>query len=82
MSALYWQGFDCTPESRNIEHADTAHRHHANEYAACVEYVDLLWRSHCGSQGDCVRPSACEWHHGSRYWCVRGPGGLLRGVRL
>lgn len=81
MSALYWTEHDCTAESRVIEHETTVHHHHANERAACLDYLGYQPRSHCGSSGGCAAPDACEWHHGSRYWCIRGPGGLLRGVK-
>lgn len=69
MTALYWQDFDCTPTSRAIEHESTIHLHHDTERAACAEFVAF------------IAISVAEWHAGRRYYCIRGPGGLVRGVR-
>ena len=68
MSALYWQEFDCTVASRAIEHESTIHVHHDSERAACVSFLDFIARSRA------------EWEAGRRYWCIRGPGGIVRGV--
>lgn len=69
MSAMYWPDFDCNSASRAIEHADVIHLHHANERAACLEFLRF------------IAASVAEWHAGRRYYCIRGPGGLVRGVR-
>ena len=69
MTALYWLDFDCTAESRLIEHIDTIHVHCRTEAEACTEYVRLLACSHA------------DWYAGRRYICLRGPGGLVRGVK-
>lgn len=70
MSAMYYTDFDCTPASRAIAHADTVHMHYASEHHACLEF--LSWLSMSKALHDA----------GKRYYCIRGPGGLVRGVKL
>lgn len=68
MTALYYPDFDCTPASRAIEHASTVHDHHATERAAIQAYRAWLAIS-------------CEQTaRGERYCCIRGPGGIVRGI--
>lgn len=69
MTALYWPDLDCTAESRAIAHRDTVHDHHATERAACEAW--LAW----------MAISEARWYAGDRYRCIRGPGGIMRGVR-
>ena len=71
MTAVYWppDEYDCTPQSRAIEHPSTVHSHHDSERAACEA---LLW----------LLDNYNALHErGERYHCVRGPGGLLRDVK-
>lgn len=71
MTAIYWppDEYDCTSASRATEHPSTKHLHFDDELEACAALVDL----------DRNFPQLYE--RGERYHCVRGPGGLLRGVR-
>lgn len=69
MTALYWPDLDCTPESRLIADPRTVHDHHATERPACEAF--LAWMAIAEER----------WHAGDRYRCIRGPGGLVRGVR-
>lgn len=68
MSALYWSDFDCTSESRKIEYPSTVHAHHADERQACLAFLQL------------ADEYSVLHERGERYHCVRGPGGLVRGV--
>lgn len=68
MSAVYWPDFDCTPASRRIEHADVIHEHHDTDAAACLAFLAFM------------AISLDEYRQGRRYRCIRGPGGLVRGV--
>lgn len=72
MSALYWADFDCTETSRQIAHPSTVHVHTGDEQAACRAFlkVEAEW------------PDLTDEQRGGRYRCVRGPGGLVRGVIL
>lgn len=68
MTALYYADLDCTPASRAIAHPDTVHKHFTSEREACLEFID-----HLGKSFD-------RWDAGDRYRCIRGPGGIVRGV--
>lgn len=68
MTALYWQDFDCTSETRAIEHESTIHQHYTSERQACEAFVRF------------IAISVNEWLADRRYYCIRGPGGLIRGV--
>jgi hypothetical protein len=69
MSALYWPDFDCTPASRRMQRSDTVHVHTTDEQVACRAFLGLV------DEWPAFRDSGTE-----RYRCVRGPGGLVRGV--
>lgn len=70
MSALYWADFDCTDESRRMQHASTVHVHTNDEQAACRAFLGLV------DEWPTFRDAGA-----ARYRCVRGPRGLVRGVR-
>lgn len=70
VSALYWPDFDCTPDSRRIAHTSTVHAHHDDELSACLAFLRL------------ASEYSVLHERGERYHCVRGPGGLVRGVIL
>lgn len=69
MTTLYWPDFDCTAASRAIEHESTVHEHYDSHQAAA--------RGWLADQEVAV----ADWHAGRRYKCIRGPGGIVRGVR-
>lgn len=73
MSALYWPDLDCDALSRSIEHEATVHEHFGNELAACEAFLGYRGATpaHLG-----VPPLPM------RFRCIRGPGGLVRGVRF
>lgn len=75
MTALYWPDLDCTPGSRAIAHADTVHDHHATERAACLDFLEYIGT--CTEQLRTMGRTDPALH----YRCIRGPGGLVRGVR-
>lgn len=75
VTALYWPDFDCTPESRAIEHGTVVHRHHTTERAACLDWLDYIGT--CTAQLQERGRTDPTLH----YRCIRGPGGLVRGVR-
>jgi hypothetical protein len=68
VTALYYPDTDCTWTSRAIEHLSTVHDHHDTERAVVAAY--RAWLAVSGDQ----------WEQGNRYRCIRGPGGLVRGV--
>jgi hypothetical protein len=70
MSALYWADFDCTEESRAIQHPSTVHVHTNDEQEACRAYLNVEFEWPAYRDGGVAR-----------YRCVRGPKGLVRGVR-
>lgn len=68
MKILYWEGFDCTEESRYISHPSTIHFHSDNEQELYEAFIK----------------NEQEWAYYrdngiARYRCVKGPGGLVRG---
>jgi hypothetical protein len=74
VSALYWQDLDCTAESRAIECDRVIHRHHATERDACLDF--LAYIETCNAQLQERGRTDPALH----YRCIRGPGGILRGV--
>lgn len=69
MTALYWEDFDCTPGSRGIEHGSTVHMHFDDERTACLQFIQF------------IGISVVEWVAERRYYCIRGPRGLVRGIK-
>jgi hypothetical protein len=71
VTALYWplDEYDCTPATRAIEHPSTVHLHFTSETKACAAFVELRHNF------------TTLYDRGDRYHCIRGPRGLLRGVR-
>lgn len=67
---LYWprDEYDCTEESRRIEHPSTEH-YHCESDADVIRVMDEHAALH-----------PIPWINGRRYRCVTGPGGLVRGV--
>lgn len=72
MSALYWPDLDCNELSRSIEHEATVHEHFTSERAACVAF--LAYRAATPREAG-IPPLDM------RFRCIRGPRGLVRGVR-
>jgi len=77
MSALYWPDFDCTSDSRRIEHSSMEHFHCVTDREAALTFLNVLglWIDKGEYQNYGTRHGA-----GLRYACIRGPGGLVRGV--
>lgn len=75
MTAPYWPDLDCTSASRAIAHPLTVHEHFADEQAACRALLAYL--------GTCTEQlhDRGETDADMKYRCIRGPGGLVRGVR-
>jgi hypothetical protein len=83
MSALYWPDFDCTPETRRIAHPATVHVHCKTEREACLAFIDLFGEWIDGVDGFGIYEKwSARYDSDHRYACVRGPGGLVRGVVL
>lgn len=71
MTALYWprDEFDCTDASRRLAHPSTVHIHVDTEAAAIAALLEL--------QAEYPK----RFEAGTRYHCIRGPRGLLKGIR-
>ncbi len=89
MTALYYprDEYDCTPESRAIEHASTQHLHAKSNDEACRMFLatfgewvpDAFPRFGTVGMGQHERAGE-RAARGHLYTCVHGPGGLVRGV--
>ena len=81
MSALYWPDFDCTASSRGIEHSSTEPYHCSTDREAALTFLDVLgfWIPQQDGFGTFEKYGA-RHGVGLRYACIRGPGGLVRGV--
>jgi hypothetical protein len=74
-SLIYYEDHDCTVESRAIAHKDMIHQHFDHEHDALVAFVSYM-RS-CWEQLRRLGHTSLNM----KYRCIRGPGGVVRGVR-
>jgi hypothetical protein len=77
----YWpkDDFTCDDKSRAISHPDMKHVHCKTDQEAAKAFLDHTINFHCHSDV-CIKPTTCLYHNDKRYWCITGPGGLVRGI--
>jgi hypothetical protein len=81
ITIIYWDPRDyrCDADSQRISRDDTKHIHCKTEQQVIKAFIEHDMNYHCGSDS-CIKPATCLFHNEKRYWCITGPGGLVRSI--